>query len=297
MENKFEISVNPEQLEKESKVTLHFFRHGEPKRDLNKSNPEYELTEIGRKQAIEKSKTIKIKNPDQARAFGSPRWRSMQTAGLVLTGDSSVESFKDLEVKLNQEKEVILKLDAKAKLNFHLDKNSPFGKEAYRAVFEDHDYLRFLVERSDELALKNDDKLASTYSSQARNVAKMIKVYSSIGKKWNKLIEGGKYKNPNLERCLGSHGGVLESFLLKVIEKTKGIADRDKLLEIMPHQFDYLEGFEINIVNKGPDQKIHISYKKEDKNNPEKIFIFNEDIPFEILDEIIKEKEIMNKKF
>jgi hypothetical protein len=43
---------------------------------------------------------------------------------------------------------------------------------------------------------------------------------------------------------LGSHGGVTESFLLKVIEKIKGVAERDRFVSIIGNQFDFLEGFE-----------------------------------------------------
>ena len=50
-----ESPVSPEKKERGSKVTLHFFRHGEKLKDPSKTNQAFELTEKGREQAIKKS--------------------------------------------------------------------------------------------------------------------------------------------------------------------------------------------------------------------------------------------------
>ena len=67
----------PETKEKKEQITsiidLRFFRHAEKESDKNKSDEEIELTETGRRQAVEKSKGTDI---SQAVAFGSPRKRT-----------------------------------------------------------------------------------------------------------------------------------------------------------------------------------------------------------------------------
>jgi hypothetical protein len=295
MENKFEISTNPEQLEKESKVMLHFFRHGEPERDPNKTNSEYELTETGRKQAVEKSSTIGgERNLDQSVAFGSARKRALQTSGLTMTGGfldtiTGTESLEELKEKVDKDIKVGSKIGIDLRLDFHLDKNTPFGHEAYEAVFTKKDYLKFLVERSDALAIETNDQLASTYSRQASDIAKIVKKYISVSNQWNKLVDSGKYKDPKLERFLGTHGGVAESFLLKVIEKMKGIEERNKLIDLIQNQFDYTEGFDIALTKQGDQQTLHISYRRINEKDSDNNYIFEEDVPLDIIDSIADE--------
>lgn len=295
MINKLEINTSLEKLEKESEVMLHFFRHAEQLKDPNKTNQAFELSEAGRKQAMDKSGAIGgERNLKQTMAFGSPRKRAQQTAGLAMAGGfvdsiTGTESLEELKGKIDKDIKVGSKIGVDPRLDFHLDKNTPFGREAYEAVFVNYDYMKFLVNRSDKLAVETNDPKASTYSRHARDISQVVKKYAGVGKQWNKFVESGKYQDPKLERFLGTHGGDAESFLLKVIEKVKGIEERNRLLDLMPHQFDYTEGLDVTLTNRGSEQILHISFKKEDKDNPEKSFVFDEDVPLEIIDDIIKE--------
>ena len=295
MKNKLEINTSPEQSEKASEVTLHLFRHAEQLKDPNKTNQAFELTEAGRKQAMEKSgATGGERNLKQTMAFGSPRKRAQQTAGFAMAGGfidsiTGTESLEELKGKIDKDIKVGSKIGVDPRLDFHLDKNTPFGREAYEAVFVKYNYVQFLVNRSDELAVETNDPKASTYSRHARDVAQIVKKYAGVGNQWTTLVEGGKYQDPKLERFLGTHGGDAESFLLKVIERVKGVEERNRLLDLMPHQFDYTEGFDVTLTNQGSEQKLHILFKKEDKNSPEKSFVFDEDVPLEIVDDIIEE--------
>ena len=290
MENIFEISVNPEQSEKVLKVVLHFFRHGEPERDPNKTNAEYELTESGRKQAIEKSKAIGGKrNLNQSAAIASPRKRTQETSAFAMTGGyldtiTGTESLEELKEKIHTGK-----IRVNPQLDFYLDKDTPFGHKAFEAIFTNKDYLRFLVEESDNLAKEEHDFNASTYSRQASNIAKIVKKHASVASRLSTSIKNNENKDLNFERFLGTHGGVVESFLLKVIEKVKGVEERNRLLDFMPNQFDYTEGIDITLANEGSNQTMHILFKKEDKKNREKNFVFDEDIPLTVIDDIIKE--------
>lgn len=285
----------------ESKIRLHFFRHAEPERDPQKTNNEFELTNTGKTQAIEKSQEIRSDNLDQSVAFGSPRRRAQQTAGFVMGAESvdsiqGDESLEQLKEKLDSRLKVGSKIGIDPRIDFYLDKNTPFGEKAYDAVFNKKNYMQFLVEESDKLAEELNDDKASTYSRQARNIAEIVKKYIKVGTTWDKLVASGKYKNPELERFLCSHGGVVESFLLKIIEKTKGIQERGKLLKLLPHQFEYVEGLDITITTKGSEHFLHVSFTKKGEGG-EGDYVFDEDVPLSILDEIIKEPTIIQDTF
>ena len=293
MENTFERELSREQYNKTPRVVLHLFRHGQAERDPNKSNQAFELSDAGRQQALGKSKLISDNyNLDQSVAFGSPRIRAQQTAGFAMAGETvdaitGDESLDELKQKIDEGIKVGSKIGVDPRLDFYLDKNTPFGREAYEAVFITQDYMRFLVNRSDKLAIETGDQKASTYSRQASDVAKIVNKYIQVGERWNQLVESGAYEDPKLERFLGSHGGVVESFLLKVVERVKGVLERDKLLMLMPHQFDYTEGIDVTLVGHGPEQTIHIVFRKIDPQNPDRNFEFNEDVPREIIEEIM----------
>ena len=93
-----------------------------------------------------------------------------------------------------------------------------------------------------------------------------------------------------MKRFFGSHQGVLESFLAKLIEKTKGIEERNKFVEVLNNQgFDYAERFEVDIKNKeSGEPTIHLLYKKEKEGKT--VFEFDEDLPKEIIDSIVLTK-------
>ena len=235
-----ESPVSPEKKERGSKVTLHFFRHGEQLKDPSKTNQAFELTEKGREQAIKKSDTISgERNLRQTVAFGSPRKRAQQTAAFAMVGKNKfdditgTESLEELKIKFDKDIKVGSKIGVDPRLDFYLNKDTPFGREAYEANFTNYNYLQFLVNRSDRLAIQYNDQKASTYSRQAGAVAEIVKKYITVSHRWNELVESGKYQDPKLERFLGSHGGVTESFLLKVIEKIKGVEERDRLIALI----------------------------------------------------------------
>ncbi len=277
-----------------SKIQLHFFRHGEQFKDPAKSDPEYELSAAGREQGMNKAKSIEERpNLRQTMAFGSPRARSQQTASFAMAGqalDSVVgdESLKELKAKLDGDISYGSKVMSDPRLDFTMDKDTPFGAKAFEA-FSKKEYMKFLVNSSDALAKEVKDSKGSTYSRQAGDVAQVVKKYLSVSSRWKELVQSGKYQDPKLERFLGSHGGVTESFLFKVIEKTKGIEERDRLLALIPNIFDFTEGFDVELVttDRNSEPAVRIIYKKELPGG--KKFKFNEVVPIEVIEEIVKE--------
>lgn len=281
-----------------SKIELSFFRHGEKEKDDTKPDHEIPLTETGRMQATEKGETSGAKNINQAVIYYSGRERTGQTGGFVMAGQeesiTGEETVKELEKKLekiNKEGPTAclspaIKIDER--LNFNFD--GEFGEMAYKRL-EERNYLKFLVEESDELAEKLGDKNASTYSKMASNIAGIIDKYLEIAPKWNNLVKDdndNKFSD-TLERFFCTHQGISESFLAKVIEKTKGVEERDRFVQVLDNYgFDFTEGFNVEILSRDLKKPIiHISYKKEESG--EVVFEFDEkDVPLKTIKDMIK---------
>lgn len=291
-------SAPPESEKFKSRIFLAFFRHSE------KGEKPFELlTPAGRKLAKEKAKEwhpeeIPLDNIKQAVAFGSPRIRAKETAGFVLGGGreeiTGEESLEELERKLNQGLKLGSKIGTDKRLDFYYDLETPLGK-AQSEAFKRGELLKFIVEESDKLARDCQDEKSMTYSRAAAGVAEIVKKYVGIEKYWDKLArDKSKGYPPTLERYLGSHAGVTESFLAKVIEKTKGIEERNKFVQALGNQsFDYVEGFKAEIINPGrggdpENPEIIITYQKKDKEG-KIIFDFKEKIDKKLINEIIQE--------
>ena len=158
----FENKKNEERIKDyTSKIELVFMRHDEKENDKTKSGEEVRLTLAGKMHAKEKAEQDDIR---QLVAFGSPRKRTQETAGLVMSGKleeiTGMETLEELKEKLD--KDLPLKSGSKIRvddrLNFEADFTSNYGKKVLDAV-KNEKYLKFLVEDSDRLAREeNDDK-------------------------------------------------------------------------------------------------------------------------------------------
>ena len=284
-----------EEKEYSSKIELHFFRHGEKEKGEGISDEEIRLTPAGRIKAMAKIRPLTI---SQAVAFGSPRKRTQETAGFAMAGIQpeiiGEETLEELREKIEKDLKVGKKIGVEEKLDFPEDLTTEYHKltqEHYRKG----DLLKFLVEESDDLAKKYNDKKTYTYSRSARQIAELIKKYLKIAPRWNELAEDKSKKyGDTLERFMGTHQTIPESFLAKVIEKTEGKEEKDNFVKLLDNKgFDYVEGFDLEILNTkdGPKIKIHYENKKglPAPVGKEKPFTFDEYIKPELLDEIIKE--------
>lgn len=290
MENFKEQVQNPEERKYSSKIELHFFRHGESEPAVEGNDEGRELTQKGKEQAIAKSKEdTKL---EQAIAFGSPRERAQQTAGFIMAGENEVitgdESLDELKDKL----ESSLKIGKKIAIEERLDYSEDVSTEYYKQIWEhirNGDILKFLVSESDKAAKELGDDKTLTYSKSARQIAEIIKKYLTISPRWNELVvDKTKNYSDTLERFMGTHQTVPESFLAKIIEKTKGVEERDKFIEILDNKgFDYTEGFDLEILSTSSGPAIRIYYKRtRDKEEP---YIFDQEVNIELIDQIIDE--------
>lgn len=282
-----EIQRNPEMHEYiQSKIDLYFMRHGDKEKDPTKSDYDIRLTEKGRSQAQDKSHA---ENLDQSVAFGSPRKRTQETAGIAMAGSTELiegtESLEELKEKLDANLAVGSKIGEDKNLDFILNEDSEYGKEIMKPFIEGR-LLKWVVEESDKIAEEMHDTEQYSYSRSAKGVAKVILKYLNIAPRWQQLTQDTEKYTNTLERYLGTHQGVQESFLAKVIEKMKGVDERNKFVAILNNQgFDFTEGFKAEIQNhSGAEPTIHISYNKE--KDGQKVFEFNEDISKSMLEEI-----------
>ena len=280
----------------DSRIFLAFFRHSE-----KTSTPDALLTPEGRKLAKEKAseyhpEEIPVEQIRQAVAFGSPKPRAQETAGFVLGGDkeeiTGEEDLEKLKEKLNQGLMKGDRIGVDENLDFYINKESLVGK-ADNDSFKRGEFLKFLVEESDKLAQECGDDKTITYNLAAANVAEIIQKYINVEKRWDELVKEKKYQ-PTMERYLGSHQGVTELFLAKVIDKTKGIEERNKFVQVLNNQgFNFVEGFKVEILNRpGGDlenPEIMVTYQKKDKEG-KVIFDFQEKIDKKLIEEIIQEK-------
>lgn len=271
-----------------SKINLRFFRHDEKESDPQKSDHDIELTPKGRLHAKEQASET---NLAQSVAFGSPRRRTQETAGFIMAGQSEditgAESFGELKEKIDKDLGYGTKIAIDPKLNFDMEADNEYVKEAM-AAFKKGELMKFVVEKSDELAKETDDDRSSTYSRMAASIASIIKKYIGVAPRWDDLVndEAKKYE-PIMNRFFATHQGMQESFLAKVIELSKGVGERDRFIQAIKNKgFDYAEGFEAEIITKDTSEPVvHISFKKEGET-PESTFEFDEIVSIDILEKI-----------
>ncbi len=271
-----------------SKIKLRFFRHDEKENDPEKTDHNIELTPKGRTHA--KDQALET-NLAQSVAFGSPRRRTQETAGFIMAGQSEditgEESFSELKEKVDKDLGYGTKIAVDPKLNFDMEADNEYVREAM-AAFKKGELMKFVVEKSDELAKETGDDRSSTYSRMAASIASIIKKYVGVAPRWDDLVndEAKKYE-PTMSRFFATHQGMQESFLAKVIELSKGIEERDRFIQAIENKgFDYAEGFEAEITTKDTSEPVvHISFKKEGQI-PESTFEFDENISINILEKI-----------
>ena len=272
--------------EQTSKIALKFFRHSIKENAPEKTDLEVSLTPAGR--MLAKNQASSETNIAQSVAFGSPRVRTQETAGLVMAGGqdeiTGTETLEELRGKLDAGLGSGTKIGVDDRLDFLLDDKSDYGKIFFNAYREGR-YLQFIVQESDQKSAELQDAASDTYSRMASRIASLVKKYITIAPRFDALVADPEKNYTNtMERFLGTHQGVAESFLAKVIEKMRGVAERDRLVVALGNKgFDFTEGFEFDIQSlANGERKLHLSFKKEKEGSES--FVFDEDVPMEVVD-------------
>ncbi|MES2409366.1 MAG: hypothetical protein V4509_03640 [Patescibacteria group bacterium] len=248
-----------------AKIRLEFFRHDEKEKPVeDQADNTVRLTEKGRIHASEVGMGKEPKS-DMSMAFGSARERSTETslrqmlAREDIGGNATLEDIRSListEIGYGSKDRVT------NNLNFNWSANPEFIKR----YTETRDALKFLLDESDTLVKKLHDKETTSYSRQAGNIAEIIKKYIEILPRWQKLVDdySDKYQEGNreMQRFLGSHQTVTESFLMKVIDKTEGREAVRAFIDNLKDKngFGFSEGYKVEIKTKGGESIVLVQY-------------------------------------
>jgi hypothetical protein len=265
-------------------------RHGKREKGKNaeeEANPDLRLTPAGREQTFERGKKL---NPqvDVALAIGGDRTRTRETSARVMLANDGVtpeDSYEDIEAKID----AAMPLHGKKiveDIRLGYSDAGPISEAANEAYYAGR-YLPFVINESDQKAIELGDVESATYTRMAANVAEIVARYLEVGNNFNRIASHTdkyeKYGN-QMERYLGTHISISESFAAKAIEKVQGSSQRDEFLEAVAGGFAETEGIHLEIINKGKDQTILMTYKIKDENK-------QIEIPKEVLDEIIQERK------
>ncbi len=251
------------------------------------------LTKLGRRHTTEVGKT---RNPDPQMgfAYGSPRVRAQETALRQLlaneqwvTDDTTLE---EMDAHIAGELKYGKKLKVTENLNFKGGAN-----EEYARVFEEHyvnrkDLVPFLYYESDRLVEELGDLEDDSYTRLAANVAELIRRYIGMLPRWMDIYEKNKekYKEQNeMQRFLGTHSTIAESFLLKVIEKTEGVDAAKKFIDDLPDKngIDFSDGISVELAGIEAGTQVKVTFHGKTWN-----------ITTTIISEIIQDSNDLDKK-
>lgn len=296
-----------------SRVLLDFMRHGKREKDPDPAldgGPSARLTAEGRAQVDAKGRELGAQT-EVALGWGSPRIRTQETGYRAMLAGKGIEpddTLEKIEERVAQGKEETFeeegvrglgtfgkKMIASPLLDFH-DKG-PIAEEGV-AAYRAGNYMGWVIQESDASARAKKDQGSSTYTRIAGNVAEIILRYTKVGTNFNRIASHKDiYKEfgNQLERYLGTHMGISESFVAKVLEETRGMGIRDAFLQSVGGGFSETEGVRIEIVNKGTEQTIIMRYAVKDptggSNREEQV-----EIGKDILEKIIAERDLFDKE-
>lgn len=294
----------------DSRIVLRIFRHANKEKALTPEDQERFNELVAEDPNLDKDYWIRLNNEgreqanassdpsgdiEQSIAFGSPRKRAQEVSLHVMAGQAGVTpdmNFETAKEMVDEDLGMGSKVGSEKRLDFAAQ-----GKtgDAFNQAYMDGRTMEWLVKESDSSAIENKDKITSTYSRMASNVASLVSKYYRTADRWQELVlDSEKKYEKDLKRFLGTHQTVTESFLAKVIEKTKGEDARDKFVEILGGGFGFVEGISVEIKSMGDKKVLSIEYKK-DLPNGEK-YEFNESVPIEIIEEIIEDGKILEGK-
>lgn len=276
-----------------SRVVLHIFRHGKKlSAQEGQADETIVLNQLGREQGQAKGEAVQPQK-DVAMAIGSPRIRSQETAARAMLHD---EVTPDMDFAALQEKVTSSfgkKMVADPRLNFESVIGTPMSDISEKR-YADGYYLEYLLKESDNLAIQNHDTQNSTITRIAANIADLIKKYVQISDNFERLITNqsekyAQFKN-QMERYMGTHQGVTESFLAKLLEKLGKQDEIDSFIEKSPAGFAETQGISLEITHgNGGDKTITLNYELAD--GPKSV-----EITEGMLDEIIQDGREFEEK-
>lgn len=275
------------------RVVLEFMRHGKKEKTADgQTDEDVRLIPSARTAAREKGLGL-APQLEVSAVVASPRKRAQESAThVMLSGqpDTTGMSMEEIEAEIAKQLKYGKKIIPDSRLDFFTDKGGLLDK-AYAEGW----VTKFMVENSDQVAIADDDPQMTSITRVAGNVADLILRYVEMGGNFNRLVGRNpkKYEplKSQMERYLGTHATINESFLLRLVEKLQGVDRRNEVMAKIGPMFKELQGFRVEIENTGPaQQEIHIKVKLGDED-------IDLVVPKVVLEELVADRDEFNKKF
>lgn len=288
-----------------SRIVLSLFRHSKKESEppAGESGDEnIRLTEEGR--ALAALAGVAYRPTDdaglrQSVALGSPRKRAQETAGLVMAGAepeiSGDETLEELKQKLSvggPKAPKIGKLGTDRRLNY--DEGSGKYLEDLNAGYEAGQEMRWIVDRSDQVAKEAPEDGGTSYLRMAGNIAETVERYRRSAGRFDELVQAGGYDD-TMRRFLGTHLLVGESFLARLLEKARGPEERDRFIKTIGNGFNFVEGFQIEIDTPtvGGEPVVNLHYQGAPRPDVEPYEV-ELSLTKELLQEMVAERDKFN---
>ena len=263
-----------------SKIRIFMFREAD--------GSEKGLSKAGHAQISARLKLVH--NPQIARGLHSGSAAAEETTRRAMRGRKSpsagapehlIESAEPGHVRADERLSVEMKSSA--------------GLQMAKAI-KANNLLEWIVQESDVYVEDQRDKVGGSYIRMAANIARMIKTQYARADGWDLRARSNKLAKPEQENFWAASAGVTETFLAKVIEKTAGIAHRNAFVAVLgKNGFEPTEGYEVTVSNFKGKKVLNVRFNKTDKTG-KTIFTFNQQISPELLDTIIADDTMMQKR-
>ena len=223
--------------------------------------------------------------------YGSPRQRAQETALRQLLANEAVVTDESTLEELKESVKKALPFGNKLVISDQLDymaKNpDPAFTEAYNSNYQKGQLLSFMLNESDNLVKEKMDANDYSYSRIAGNIASIVKRYTGIMPTWERIYDKKQFGDANeMQRFVGTHQGIPEIFLIKVIEKTEGKKAAEEFIEQLPDKNGggFSEGISATIRMEQSKPEVALRYG-------DKEFVIGEDI----LDSILADVESLDE--
>ncbi len=307
-----ETGATPEhEAQPSSEIVLHLFRHG-PKgkgEEKERLSPEgkFLMHELGKARGSASDTSVAygsdVGDKGHERALLSAE---LEMAGaLGVEGVDGTETMPELEEKIRKWDEAQLGQSRGKGKRHAIDPRLGFalgsgetGKKGYKA-FVEGTYMDWAINESDRGAIEHRDNEVTTYTRASGQIAEMTERYVTAAKRWDELAnDPEKDYGKVLERFIGSHAGAVDLFLVRLVEKSRGTDERDKLVAALKGgNFEPGEGFDIVIdsIPGAEEPRIRIRYEKKDPEG-KPLYAFDETVSNDVLKELIEDMRVMNER-
>lgn len=267
-------------------------RHADAER--TQPNKDRKLSDVGIDQS--EARSMSVPNPGSIVAVGSPRPRTTETNKGIIRGANDTE---DAPVSENVHYRTDWRLD------FYDDESVPVEKKlmeiygANLAGITEPAYLKWIVTESDAYAAEHGGSDRMTYSNTAARVASVFLDLIKAPVSDDERAAFKKGHEPVVDMFACTHGGILETFMAKVIEKTEGVKRRDAFIaSLNPDGFENVQGLEIDVQYHDGKPRMFVNFQsntKRDELMPDgkrierSVFDFNAELTMDVLMRIIDE--------